>query len=87
MKLTADTITDDQIREWESNVLYSNTSHGAKCRAVDLATRALVRIPPMKELLVLTPAEDPRPKITAIKRKRNRARARCAEILNVRSEK
>lgn len=87
MKLTATTITDDQIRAWESSVLYSDTNHGAKRRAVDLASRALVRIPPMKELLVLEPAIDPRPTITAIKRKRARARARCAEILNARSAK
>ena len=80
--LSADTITDEQIRAWESETLYSNAPHAKKRSAVDLATRALARIPSMKELLVLEPGLDPRPKITAIKRMRNRARARCAELLS-----
>lgn len=80
--LSVDTLTDEQIRAWESETLHSGATHAKKRSAVDLATRALARIPSMKELLVLDPGRDPRPKITAIKRMRTRARARCADLLN-----
>lgn len=79
-------ITDDQIREWESEVLESG-SDVQKAKAVDLATRALVAIPTMKEVLATDPGEDPRPYITNLARRRKRARNRCAAAWNARHAK
>lgn len=78
--LTADTITEDQIREWESDVLATGTDK-EKCLAVDLATHALLTIPTLKEILREVPDRDPRPEVARIRRLRRRARARLAEIL------
>ena len=82
MKVTADTITDEQIREWESDVLATGTD-SEKCKAVDLATLALGDVPTIEQVLESMPddatygeARDPRPVIAKAARRRKRARAR-----------
>ncbi|HEX6052751.1 MAG TPA: hypothetical protein VFZ21_25975 [Gemmatimonadaceae bacterium] len=46
MKVTAETITDEQIREFEAWVCEYGTD-AEKCDAVDLATYALMEPPPV----------------------------------------
>ena len=81
--LTADTITDEQIRELESDVLDVG-SDKEKCRIVDLSTRALGEIPSFEVALAHVGAH-PGEYLSKLRRRRKIARARCAEILNARS--
>lgn len=78
--LTADTITDEQIRELESDVLAVGSTK-EKCKMVDLATRALAEIPSFHVALEHVGAH-PGAYLSKLRKRRKRARARCAEILN-----
>lgn len=82
--LTADTITDEQIREWESDVLAHGTD-AQKRRAVDLATRALVW--PLTLAKVQNSYRHQIPVLRRAEKRRIAARASCAEILNARAVK
>lgn len=82
--VTADTITDEQIREWEADV-FAHGSEAQKRQAVDLATRALAE--PIAISLIAKASRNRSAQLVRAKRMRDRARARCAEILRARSAK
>jgi len=73
MTVTAATITDEQIRQWECDELLRLRSSAKRWAVVDLATEAL--------------ADPPGPDGKDGFPRRGEARARCSEILNARRAK
>lgn len=86
MKVTADSITDEQIREWESDVCEHGTNT-EKREAVDLATVALgpvARAADFAAFSVVLEGPGREEMARDANRKRRAARARCADIWNAR---